>query len=84
VLDLTPGLASFVAPTMQELPQRLFVGAKLLQGLAFNAGNNRRNESLRLAHLDHGDDRAVLLEDGEGSARVKGVRCDMGRSIGLL
>jgi hypothetical protein len=59
---------------MQELPQRLFVGVKLLEGLAFNAGNNRRNEPLRLAHLDHGDDRTVLLEDGEGSARVKGVR----------
>ena len=67
---------------MQELPQRLLIRIKLLEGLALNAGNDRRNEPLRLAHLDHGDDRAVLLEDREGSARVKGVR--QGRSIGLL
>jgi hypothetical protein len=39
--------------------------------LTFDAGNQRRNQPLRLAHLDHGDDCAILLESGEGSARVK-------------
>ena len=39
--------------------------------MAFNAGNERRYEPLGLAHLDHGDDRAILLEGGEGPARVK-------------
>jgi hypothetical protein len=35
---------------------------KFLEGLAFNVGNDRRNEPLRLAHFDHGDDRALLLK----------------------
>jgi hypothetical protein len=56
---------------MQELQQRRIVGIELLQRLAFDAGNNRRNEPLRLAHLDHGGDRAILLEGGEGPACVK-------------
>jgi hypothetical protein len=73
-LDLAPSLAGFVAPTMQELQQRLLVGSELLERLAFDAGNNRRNEPLRLAHLDHGDDRTILLEGGEGLARVKRLR----------
>src|SRR5262245_66556786 len=56
---------------MQELEQRFLVGIELLKGLAFDAGNERRNQPLRLAHLDHGDDCAILLESGEGPARVK-------------
>src|SRR6516165_1681691 len=70
-LDVVPSLAGFSAPTMQELQQRFLVGVELLKGLAFDARNHRRNEPLRLAHLDHGDDCAILLESGEGLARVK-------------
>jgi hypothetical protein len=33
--------------------------------------SDRCNEPLRLAHLDHGNDRAILIEGGEGSAWVK-------------
>ena len=38
---------------------------------AMDAGNERCNQPLRLAHLDHGDDCAILLESGEGPARIK-------------
>ena len=65
--DLVSGPAGFVAPTMQELQHRLLVGIELLERLAFDAGYNRGNEPLRLAHLDHGDDRVVLLEGGRGT-----------------
>src|SRR5262249_13090604 len=39
--------------------------------LALDAGNKRRHNPLRLAHLDHSDDRVILLESGQGPARVK-------------
>ena len=72
--DLVPGLGGFDTPTMQQLEQCLLIGIELLQGLAFDARNNCRDEPLRLTHLDHGDDRAILLKCGEGSARVKRLR----------
>src|SRR6201988_5348289 len=70
-LDVAPSLAGFAAPTMQELQQRFLVGVEFLKWLAFDAGNECCNHPLRLAHLDHGDDCAILLESGEGPARVK-------------
>jgi hypothetical protein len=73
-LDLAPGLAGFVPPTMQQLQQRRLIGSEPLERLALDARNNPRNEPLRLAHLNHGDDCAILLEGGEGPARVKSLR----------
>jgi len=64
-LDVAPSLTGFVAPTMQELQQRFLVGIELLKRLPFDAGNERRDQPFRLAHLDHGDDCAMLLESGE-------------------
>src|SRR6516225_10652953 len=70
-LDLAPSLAGFIAPTMQELEQPLLLGVKFFERMAFNAGNKSCDEPLRLAHLDHSDDRAILFESGEGPARFK-------------
>ena len=56
---------------MQKLEQTLLLSIELFKGMALNPRNKRRYEPLRLAHLDHGDDRAILLEGGEGPARVK-------------
>jgi hypothetical protein len=70
-LDVAPSLAGFAAPTMQEHQQHFLLGIELLKRLAFDPGNERGNQPLRMAHLDHGDNRAILLERGEGSARVK-------------
>src|SRR5436305_11021869 len=40
LITLAPGLAGFVAPTMQELQQRRLVGIEPLERLALDAGNN--------------------------------------------
>jgi hypothetical protein len=60
-LDLAPSLAGFVAPTIQKLQQCRLVGIKPLERLPLGTGNERGNEPLRLAHLDHGDDRVILI-----------------------
>ena len=54
-LDAAPRLAGFAAPTMQELQQRFLVGVEFLKWLAFDAGNERRDQPLRLAHLKDTD-----------------------------
>src|ERR1700686_2221010 len=54
-LDLATRLARFGAPTIQKLQQCFLVGLELLERLAFDPRNNRRDEPLRLAHLDHGE-----------------------------
>ena len=71
------------------VPCRVIGGLQMIDGgeaddlfvMAFDAGDKRCNEPLRLAHLDHGDDRAILLEGGEGPARVKMTCCDMGELL---
>jgi hypothetical protein len=63
-LDLARSLAGFIAPTMQELEQPFLLRIEFLKGLAFDAGDKCRGD-------DHGDDRAILLESGEGPARVQ-------------
>src|ERR1700747_3645471 len=69
-----PGLVSLLAPTVQELQQRLLIRIELFERLAFDARNNRRYQPFRLSHLDCGDDRVILLEGGEGPARIKRLR----------
>ena len=44
--DPVPGLGGFDVPTMQQLEQCLLIGIELLQGLAFDARNNGRDEPL--------------------------------------
>ena len=39
--------------------------------MALNPRNKRRYEPTSIGSFDHGDDRAILLEGGEGPARVK-------------
>src|SRR6202166_720350 len=81
-LDLATRLARFGAPTIQKLQQCFLVGLELLERLAFDPRNNRRDEPLRLAHLDHGDDWlscSRLVRD-----LLASKDCDMGCSIGLL
>jgi len=67
-------LGRLVAPALQQ-PQQLFrVRRKLLQGVAFDPRNNRADQPARLAHLDNGDQRAILVEGGEGPAQIIGLR----------
>src|SRR4029077_9188380 len=55
---------------MQQLQQCALVDRELLQWLALDARHDGSNKPARLAHLDNGDQRAVRIEGGEGSAQV--------------
>src|SRR5262249_58818380 len=69
-----PGLLSLLAPTMQELQQRLLIRIELFERLALDARNNRGYQPFRLTHFDYGGDRVMLPEGGEGPASVKSFR----------
>src|SRR6516165_9404179 len=73
-LDRMPGQLSFLAPTMQELQQRLLIRVELFERLALDARNNRGYQPFRLTHFHYGDDRIMLLQGGEGPASVKSLR----------
>jgi AraC-like DNA-binding protein len=57
----------------EETMRRSFVGIELLNRSAFDAGDERRNQPLRLAHLYHGNNCAMLLERGTCSRQNKNV-----------
>src|SRR5215831_13168988 len=59
---------------MQEFQQRLLICIELFERPTFDARNNRGDQPLRLTHFDHGYDCRILLEGGEGSARIKNLR----------
>src|ERR1700730_5496787 len=68
--DLAAGLDRFVAPAMQQGKQPFWVRLQLLAWLALNAGKHTGNQPTRLAHLDDGNDRAILVQGDEGPAQV--------------
>ena len=65
-LILLPCLLRFLSPSMQQLQQCALVDRELLQRLALDARHDAGDEPARLAHLDHGDQRAVRIEGGRG------------------
>lgn len=72
----------FVTPAMQQLQQCLRISVEFLERPALKAWNNRCDEPLRLAHLDHNNQRGILVESVEEPGRVKWNRvasndCDM-------
>jgi hypothetical protein len=67
---MTNGLDRLVAPPLQQPQQRLLVCNELLQRVAFHPRNNPGDEPARLAHLDDGNERAILAERNERSAQV--------------
>jgi hypothetical protein len=67
--DLAAGLDRLIAPTMQQAKQPFCTRLQLLARLAFNAGKHTGDQPTRLAHLDDGNDRAVLVQGDEGSAQ---------------
>src|SRR5271169_59970 len=68
--DLAAGLDRLVAPAMQQGKQPFWVRLQLLAGLALNAGKHTGNQPTRLAHLDDGNDRAILVQGDERPAQV--------------
>jgi hypothetical protein len=65
-----PSLKSFMTPSVYELKKLVLVGLQLLEGLAFDARDHSCDKPARQAHLDHDDKRAILVQDGEGSAEI--------------
>ena len=68
-LDLLTGPNCLIAPTMQYAKQPLCTRLQLLARLALNASKHTGNQPARLAHLDVGNDRAILVQGDEGSAQ---------------
>jgi hypothetical protein len=68
---------------MQHGKQPFWAGLQLLARVTLNAGNGTANQLARLAHLDDGNDRAILTQGDEGPAQVvrlghrgaRSVRC---------
>src|SRR6516164_8149736 len=55
---------------MQQGKQTLRVRLQLLARLTLNAGKHTANQPARLAHLDDGNDRAILVQGNEGPAQI--------------
>src|SRR6201981_1715227 len=55
---------------MQEGKQPLWAGVQLLARLTLNAGKHTADQPARLAHLDDGNDRAILVQGNEGPAQI--------------
>jgi hypothetical protein len=55
---------------MQLGKQPFWARLKLLARLTLDAGKHAGNQPARVAHLDDGNDRAILVQGDEGSAQV--------------
>jgi hypothetical protein len=60
------------ALTASSGQQVFWARLQLLARLTLNAGKHAGNQPARLAHLDDGNDRAVLVQGDEGERRVEG------------
>src|ERR1700747_1992734 len=68
--DLAAGLDRLVAPAMQQAKQTFCTRLQLLARLALNRGKHTGTQPARLAHLDDGNDCAILVQGDEGPAQV--------------
>jgi hypothetical protein len=68
-LIVLPALVASVAPAIQQLEQRRLIGRKFLQRLTIDPRNDAGDQPSRLAYLDDGSERAILLQSGERSAQ---------------
>src|ERR1700676_2003435 len=68
--DLFTGSDCLIAPAMQQAKQPFGTRLQLLARLTLNAGKHTANQPTRLAHLDDGNDRAILVQGDEGPAQV--------------
>src|SRR5499427_7109696 len=55
---------------MQEGKQPLRARLQLLARLTLNAGKHTANQPARLAHLDDGNDRAILVQGNQGPTQI--------------
>jgi hypothetical protein len=59
-----------IPPALQQCKQPFWARLQLLARLTLNAGKHAGNQPTRLAHLDDGYDRAILVQGDEGPAQV--------------
>src|SRR6202521_2618247 len=67
--DLFTGPDCLIAPPMRQPKQPFGTRLQLLERLTLNAGKHPGNQPARLAHLDDGNDRAILVQGDEGPAQ---------------
>src|SRR4051812_31784098 len=68
--DLSAGLAGLLTPAVEELEEGVLVRRELLERMTLDPRNNPRHQPTRLAHLDHRNDRAILIQRGEASVQI--------------
>src|SRR5437868_2637901 len=68
--DRAAGPDRLVLPAMQQGKQPFWARLELLARLTLNPGKHAGDEPARLAQLDDGNDRAILVQGDEGSAQV--------------
>src|SRR3954452_18127889 len=67
--DRATGPGRLIPPAMQHGKQLFWARLQLLARLTLNAGKHTANQPTRLAHLDDGNDRAILIQGDEGPAQ---------------
>jgi len=88
--DVAAGLLCLRSPAMQQPQQPCFVRFQLLCRVPLDPRDHAGDEPARLAHLDHGNQRAILVKSGERSAQCLPRRrpgsfgCGMGHPVGFL
>src|SRR5258705_4737513 len=68
--DRAAGPDRLIPPAMQYGKQPFWAWLQLLARLTLNTRNDAANQPARLAQLDDGNDRAILVEGDEGPAQV--------------
>src|ERR1700731_4287576 len=68
--DSAAGPYRLIPPAMQHGKQPFWAWLQLLARLTLNARKYAANQPARLAHLDDGNDRAILVQGDEGPAQV--------------
>jgi hypothetical protein len=68
--DCAAGLDRLIPPATQHGKQPFRARLQLLARLTFNAGKHPGDEPARLAQLDDGNDRAILVQGDEGPAQI--------------
>jgi hypothetical protein len=68
--DRAAGPDRLILPALQQGKQPFWARLQLLARLTLNPGKHAGNEPARLAQLDDGNDRAILVQGDEGSAQV--------------
>jgi len=68
--DRAAGPDRLILPALQQAKQPFWARIELLARLTLNTRNDAANQPARLAHLDDGNDRAILVQGDEGPAQV--------------